>query len=237
MPPARSWRAFWVPGTRSSRPRRPVTTPSRASPTTSGRGLTAVRDCDVAVLGDHDDVWHPDRVAHQAALLEEHPDVSLRGLGRPTRRCGRAVPWGARCASTFRVPDDFNDMSPADRMRFVLRKSVATGGASAVRPAAFADVEIPEGWLHDRWWSLVAAAARGTPRRRPPWSSTTACRRTRRWGSTREPGPGGDGAHDGGGRWPALDDEQAGGHPAAAAAPTPPMRRGPRSPGRDCCAT
>ena len=43
-------------------------------------------------------------------------------------------------------------------MRVVLRKSVATGGASAVRPAAFADVVIPAGWLHDRWWSLVAAA-------------------------------------------------------------------------------
>ena len=73
----------------------------------------------------------------------------------------RAVPWGGRCASTFRVPDDINDMSPADRMRFVLRKSVATGGASAVRPAVFADDEIPEGWLHDRWWSLVAAAGEG----------------------------------------------------------------------------
>jgi len=43
-------------------------------------------------------------------------------------------------------------------MRAVIRRSVATGGASAVRPRAFVDVEIPAGWLHDRWWSLVATA-------------------------------------------------------------------------------
>jgi hypothetical protein len=43
-------------------------------------------------------------------------------------------------------------------MRAGIRYSVATGGASAVRPAAFADVPIPAGWLHDRWWSLVATA-------------------------------------------------------------------------------
>ena len=27
-----------------------------------------------------------------------------------------------------------------------------------MRPAAFVDVAIPAGWLHDRWWSLVATA-------------------------------------------------------------------------------
>lgn len=124
------------------------------------QGVTAVRDCDVAVLGDHDDVWHPDRVAHQVALLEEHPGVSLVASdGRLIDEEGRVLEGTLR--STFRVPDDINDVGPADRMRIVLRKSVATGGASAVRPAAFADIEIPEGWLHDRWWSLVAAAREG----------------------------------------------------------------------------
>ena len=27
-----------------------------------------------------------------------------------------------------------------------------------MRPSAFATVDIPNGWLHDRWWSLVAAS-------------------------------------------------------------------------------
>jgi len=43
-------------------------------------------------------------------------------------------------------------------MRIALRRSIATGGASAVRPRAFSDRDIPERWLHDRWWSLVATA-------------------------------------------------------------------------------
>jgi glycosyltransferase involved in cell wall biosynthesis len=121
------------------------------------QGLLEVAACDIAVLSDHDDVWHPDRVAHQAALLGEHPNVSLLASdGRLIDEAGRPLQGTLR--DTFRVPGNFNEMSPEDRMRVVLRKSVATGGASAVRPVAFVDVEIPPGWLHDRWWSLVAAA-------------------------------------------------------------------------------
>jgi hypothetical protein len=45
-------------------------------------------------------------------------------------------------------------------MRYTVRHSIATGGASALRPAEFADLTIPAGWLHDRWWSLVATARR-----------------------------------------------------------------------------
>ena len=63
--------------------------------------------------------------------------------GRLVDAEGRAV--GGTLRSTFRVPDDINDMSPADRMRFVLRKSVATGGASAVRPAGVRRRRDPRG--------------------------------------------------------------------------------------------
>ena len=121
------------------------------------QGLTAVQECEIAVLGDHDDVWHADRVAHQAALLGKRPDVALVASdGRLVDEGGH--PLGGTLRGTFRVPPDFNDMSPEDRMRVVLRKSIATGGASALRPAGFVDVVIPSGWLHDRWWSLVSAA-------------------------------------------------------------------------------
>jgi glycosyltransferase involved in cell wall biosynthesis len=121
------------------------------------QGISAARGCDIAVLGDHDDVWHADRVAHQAALLDEYAGVTLVASdGRLVDEGGR--PLGGTLRNTFRVPVDINELSPEDRMRVVLRKSVATGGASAVLTAAFADVTIPAGWLHDRWWSLVAAA-------------------------------------------------------------------------------
>ena len=121
------------------------------------QALQETRDCDVTVLGDHDDVWLPDRIAHKVDLLQTWPKVELIASdGRLIDEEGDAIPGSLRTA--FPVPADFNDLSPALQLRATLRRSVATGGASAVRPSAFANVDIPNGWLHDRWWSLVAAA-------------------------------------------------------------------------------
>jgi len=121
------------------------------------QGLQEVRDCDIAVLGDHDDVWHPNRIGHQAGVLEVwQKDTLLASSGRLVDEAG--LPMGGTLRTAFPVPVDWAGASAAERMRAVLRYSVATGGASAVRPAAFADETIPAGWLHDRWWSLVATA-------------------------------------------------------------------------------
>lgn len=121
------------------------------------QGISACRDVDVAVLGDHDDVWHPNRIGHQAGLLDVLADDDLVASdGRLVDEEGHAI--GGTLRGAFPVPADWNELDAAARMRAVLRRSVATGGASALRPAAFVDVVIPEGWLHDRWWSLVATA-------------------------------------------------------------------------------
>jgi glycosyltransferase involved in cell wall biosynthesis len=121
------------------------------------QGLQEIRHCDTAILGDHDDIWHPERLAHQAQALQVWSDVSmLASDGRLVDMFGNVVPGSLR--SAFPVPRDFNDLPPSQQMRAVIRRSIATGGASAVRPEAFADVVIPAGWLHDRWWSLVATA-------------------------------------------------------------------------------
>jgi glycosyltransferase involved in cell wall biosynthesis len=121
------------------------------------QGVRACRDTDVVVLGDHDDVWHADRIAHQVTLLEANPAITMIASdGRLVDDEGRSI--GGTLRSIFPVSQDFNELSPGDQMRTTLRYSVATGGASAVRPASFADLDIPPGWLHDRWWSLVATA-------------------------------------------------------------------------------
>lgn len=120
-------------------------------------GIQHARTCDLAVLGDHDDIWHADRVEHQVDLLEVWDDVTmLASDGRLIDMFGNHVPGSLR--ETFPVPADFNDLPPAQQMRAAIRRSIATGGASVVRPAAFVDVDIPPGWLHDRWWSLVSTA-------------------------------------------------------------------------------
>ena len=121
------------------------------------QGIRACIAHEVVVLGDHDDIWHPARIGHQANQLRTHRDIAmLAGDGRLVDAKGR--PTGRTLRTAFPVPEAFNTMPGDEQMAYVLRHSVATGGASAVRPAAFADLAIPPGWLHDRWWSLVATA-------------------------------------------------------------------------------
>ncbi len=115
---------------------------------------------DVVVLGDHDDVWHADRIEHQVAVLTARPRaLMLCSDGRLVDDGG--APVGGTLRTSFPLPAGWPKMSAAQRMAAALRRSVATGGASAIRPAAFADLDVPPGWLHDRWWSLVALARDG----------------------------------------------------------------------------
>ena len=121
------------------------------------QGLRACADHDVVVIGDHDDIWHPTRVAHQAGVLEDHPDLLMVASdGRLVDEAGASLSGTLR--DTFPVPDDFARVDGAQRMRAALRSPIATGGASAVRPGFLAASDIPAGWLHDRWWSLLATA-------------------------------------------------------------------------------
>lgn len=110
---------------------------------------------DVAVLGDHDDVWHPSRVEHQSSVLEADPSIAMVASdGFLIDDNGVALPGTIR--STFPVPEDFAEWTVRQQMRYALRHSIATGGASAVRPAELHQWTVPPGWLHDRWWSLVS---------------------------------------------------------------------------------
>ena len=121
------------------------------------QGVRACEAYDIVVLGDHDDIWHPTRIEHQARLLADSPSVAMVASdGMLVDAEGQAV--GGRLRTVFPVDDGFNVLSPAQQMRFTLRHSIATGGASALRPSLFADLTVPPEWLHDRWWSLVATA-------------------------------------------------------------------------------
>ena len=121
------------------------------------QGVRAARDFDIAVLGDHDDYWLPDRVDHQVHQLHRHPGAWMLASG--ARIMGRSE----TLRDTFPMPDDWEDMSRTRKLRYALRHSIATGGASAIRPAELLApghkcVPIPRDWLHDRWWSLAATA-------------------------------------------------------------------------------
>ena len=107
------------------------------------------RGAEIVVLGDHDDIWEPDRVEHQRDFMLSHPDIALVASDGTTTS-------GHTLRSTFPVPPTFNDMNRDQQWRYVAKHSIATGGASALRPKALSTIEVPAGWLHDRWWSLRA---------------------------------------------------------------------------------
>lgn len=114
---------------------------------------------EVVILGDHDDIWHKDRIEHQSRLLLDRPGIALLASdGFLIDEHGAGVSGTIR--TTFPVPDDFVTRSLGSQLAYAARHSLATGGACALRPKAMADWTVPAGWLHDRWWSLAALRAR-----------------------------------------------------------------------------
>ena len=107
----------------------------------------------VVILGDHDDVWRPGRVAHQVRAFEQAPLLAMLASDG-------AVNELETLRTTFPIPDPaaWSAMSTNKQFTYALRHSIATGGASAIRPVNLTDLDVPRGWLHDRWWSLAATA-------------------------------------------------------------------------------
>lgn len=132
-----------------------ATTPSKDTTTRIAQnfvqGVTAAQElgATTVVLGDHDDTWHPHRIAHQIAQLTAHPTTALLASD------GAITPT-TTLRSTFPVPSDFNDWDRDHQWSYTAKHSIATGGASALIPANLSTLAIPDGWLHDRWWSLRA---------------------------------------------------------------------------------
>jgi glycosyltransferase involved in cell wall biosynthesis len=129
------------------------------------QGIREARDADIVVLGDHDDIWHPTRVEHQAALLDggnTNAGTSILMVASDgTLVDETGTPIGGTLRTTFPVAANWNELPADQQLKYALKHSLATGGASAIKPRYFAEQEIPEGWLHDRWWSLLATVRLG----------------------------------------------------------------------------
>jgi glycosyltransferase involved in cell wall biosynthesis len=112
--------------------------------------VTAAREAgaNTVIIGDHDDVWHPHRIKHQHELLVTHEHVSVLASN------GRTPEGNLR--TTFPVPENFNESDIKTQWKYAVKHSIATGGASAIAPLRISMLSVPNGWLHDRWWSLRA---------------------------------------------------------------------------------
>ena len=136
----------------------PSTSSAQDSRTRTAHNFThaarALRSVDLIALADHDDRWLPDRLARQAVLMQERSELMFLA-GNGVLSDGSGTLFGA-----FDVPEDIATW-PSDRLaRHVIRRSIATGSASMIRRALLEHPATmpPAGWLHDRWWSVVAAS-------------------------------------------------------------------------------
>lgn len=109
---------------------------------------------ELVALGDQDDRWLGDRLERQIAGMEGLAMMASDGwlVDSTGNRSG------ATLRTAFPVAPEFESLTPAEQLGLALRRSVATGGASMIRPGAFHTLQVPAGWLHDRWWSLAAIA-------------------------------------------------------------------------------
>jgi glycosyltransferase involved in cell wall biosynthesis len=110
---------------------------------------------DIVILGDHDDVWSSERIAHQTRLMAEHPSAAMVASSA-TLIDAEGLSLSGTLRGTFPVPSSFMAWPRGRQMTFAITRSIATGGVCAIRPTAFASLDVPDGWLHDRWWSLMA---------------------------------------------------------------------------------
>ena len=109
----------------------------------------------IVILGDHDDTWLPNRVEHQSHIMASFPQAAMLASDGYTTNSTKSTNPTLR--STFPVPEHWSDLTRRAQFTYAVKHSIATGGASAVRPSRL-PATIPTGWLHDRWWSLAAVS-------------------------------------------------------------------------------
>ena len=110
-------------------------------------------------LSDQDDVWEPERLEKGLAHFDDgvllvHSDATLiDASGSPTGTLMSAL----RLTSSER-----RNLLSGRALDALLRRNVVTGATTIIRSSLLEQaLPIPEGWVHDEWLALVAAAQGG----------------------------------------------------------------------------
>ena len=117
---------------------------------------------DVIALADQDDVWRPHKlevlVSHFEALPElmmVHSDAEL------IDETGASLGMGV--LESLRVTErEKRNLVTSRGIRALVRRNLVTGQTALIRRSLVERAgDIPEGWIHDEWWALVAASMDG----------------------------------------------------------------------------
>lgn len=124
----------------------------------------AVSACtgDIIFLCDQDDVWHPQKVEKIVSNFESQPDALLvcsdaRLVDANLRDLGKSQFQMARMTKGLR-----QSLEGTNGFETLLRRNVVTGATVAFRRELL-DIALPfvDGWLHDEWLAILAAARGG----------------------------------------------------------------------------
>lgn len=115
---------------------------------------------DLIVLSDQDDLWYPNRIERAAAEFDRRPGLLLlhgdarlvdadgKPLGSDLFAALEATPWELGSIAAGRAIDVF------------LRRNLALGAATAFRRSLLETAApFDEGWVHDEWLAVIAAAS------------------------------------------------------------------------------
>lgn len=121
----------------------------------------AVRACrhELIALCDHDDVWHPGRLARMVAPFETRPDLLL--LHSDARLVdAQLAPLGMTLFEALEVtPAELAAIAQGDAFDVLLRRNLVTGATTVIRRALLeAALPFPQEWVHDEWLGAIAAA-------------------------------------------------------------------------------
>lgn len=117
---------------------------------------------DILVLCDQDDVWLPHRLERTKEVLESRPDAAAmfsdaQLIDEASSPTGETL-WEA-LGITGRTQDRFTSGAPRERVKVLCEGNVVTGATLAIRSSVRGyTLPIPEGWMHDHWIALMAAA-------------------------------------------------------------------------------
>lgn len=121
----------------------------------------AVRACrhELIALCDHDDVWHPGRLARMVAPFEARPELLL--LHSDARLVdAQLAPLGMTLFQALEVkPAELAAVAQGRAFNVLLRRNLVTGATTVLRRALLETaLPFPQEWVHDEWLGVVAAA-------------------------------------------------------------------------------
>ena len=115
--------------------------------------------CELIALSDQDDVWDLDRLRQVAEIFIARPSLDLlHGNARLIDGDGKSI--GSSLFEALEVDRTLlTEIHQGRAISLLMRRNLVTGATTVLRRKLLADaLPIPDGWVHDEWLGIVAAA-------------------------------------------------------------------------------